>query len=50
LYRVTLHFMSGLMAHKVSFVVAELGTYADPFMLHLTPLATLAEKERKGAI
>jgi DNA invertase Pin-like site-specific DNA recombinase len=38
------HFISGLMAHKVSFVVAELGTDADPFMLHL--YAALAEKER----
>jgi len=39
------HFISGLMAHKVSFVVAELGTDADPFMLHL--YAALAEKERQ---
>jgi DNA invertase Pin-like site-specific DNA recombinase len=39
------HFISGLMAHKVPFVVAELGTDADPFMLHL--YAALAEKERK---
>src|SRR5262249_51022852 len=38
------HFISGLMAHKVPFVVAELGTDADPFMLHL--YAALAEKER----
>ena len=38
------HFISGLMTHKVSFVVAELGTDADPFMLHL--YAALAEKER----
>lgn len=38
------HFISGLMAHKVSFVVAELGSDADPFMLHL--YAALAEKER----
>ena len=38
------HFISGLMAHKVSFIVAELGTDADPFMLHL--YAALAEKER----
>ncbi len=36
--------MSGLMAHKVPFIVAELGTDADPFMLHL--YAALAEKER----
>jgi DNA invertase Pin-like site-specific DNA recombinase len=39
------HFISGLMCHKVPFVVAELGTDADPFMLHL--YAALAEKERK---
>ena len=38
------HFISGLMAQKVPFVVAELGTDADPFMLHL--YAALAEKER----
>jgi len=38
------HFISGLMAHKVPFIVAELGTDADPFMLHL--FAALAEKER----
>jgi DNA invertase Pin-like site-specific DNA recombinase len=37
-------FISGLMAHKVPFVVAELGADADPFMLHL--YAALAEKER----
>ena len=37
-------FISGLMAHKVPFIVAELGTDADPFMLHL--YAALAEKER----
>ena len=28
-------FISGLMVHKVPFIVAELGTDADPFMLHL---------------
>lgn len=38
------HFISGLMAHKVPFVVAELGTDVDPFVLHL--FAALAEKER----
>ena len=32
------------MAHRVSFIVAELGADADPFMLHL--YAALAEKER----
>src|SRR5205807_6361464 len=38
------HFISGLMAHRVPFVVADLGADADPFMLHL--YAALAEKER----
>ena len=38
------HFISGLMSHRVPFVVAELGVDADPFMLHL--YAALAEKER----
>ena len=38
------HFISGLMAHRVPFVVAELGADCDPFMLHL--YAALAEKER----
>jgi len=37
-------FISGLMAQRVAFVVAELGPDADPFMLHL--YAALAEKER----
>ena len=37
-------FVSGLMASKVPFIVAELGADADPFMLHL--YAALAEKER----
>jgi DNA invertase Pin-like site-specific DNA recombinase len=32
------------MAHKVPFIVAELGTGVDPFMLHI--YAALAEKER----
>ena len=39
------HFISGLMAHRTPFIVAELGADADPFMLHL--YAALAEKERK---
>jgi DNA invertase Pin-like site-specific DNA recombinase len=39
------HFISGLMAHKIAFIVAELGADADPFMLHL--YAALAEKERQ---
>jgi DNA invertase Pin-like site-specific DNA recombinase len=38
------HFISGLMAHNVPFVVAELGPDVDPFVLHL--FAALAEKER----
>jgi len=39
------HFISGLMAHRVPFIVAEVGADADPFMLHL--YAALAEKERR---
>ena len=38
------HFISGLMTHRVPFVVAELGPDIDPFILHL--FAALAEKER----
>jgi len=38
------HFISGLMAQRVEFIVAELGRQADPFILHL--FAALAEKER----
>ena len=38
------HFISGLMAHKTTFVVAELGPDIDPFMLHI--YAAVAEKER----
>ncbi len=37
-------FVAGLMAQRVPFIVAELGTDADPFMLHI--YAALAEKER----
>ena len=37
-------FISGLMAKRVPFVVAELGPDVDPFVLHL--YAALAEKER----
>jgi DNA invertase Pin-like site-specific DNA recombinase len=37
-------FISGLMARRVPFIVAELGAEADPFMLHI--YAVLAEKER----
>jgi DNA invertase Pin-like site-specific DNA recombinase len=39
------HFISGLMKHKVAFIVADLGSDTDPFMLHL--YAGLAEKERR---
>ena len=38
------HFISGLMAHRVPFMVADLGADVDPFILHL--FAALAEKER----
>jgi DNA invertase Pin-like site-specific DNA recombinase len=38
------HFISGSMAHRVPFLVAELGSDVDPFVLHL--FAALAEKER----
>jgi DNA invertase Pin-like site-specific DNA recombinase len=38
------HFISGLMAHRVPFLVAALGPDVDPFILHL--FAALAEKER----
>ncbi len=37
-------FISGLMAQRVPFIVAELGADADPFMIHI--YAALAEKER----
>ncbi|RUW85119.1 recombinase family protein [Mesorhizobium sp. M1E.F.Ca.ET.063.01.1.1] len=37
-------FISGLMAKRVPFIVAELGRDTDPFMLHI--YAALAEKER----
>jgi DNA invertase Pin-like site-specific DNA recombinase len=39
------HFVSGLMANRVEFIVTELGRQADPFVLHL--YAALAEKERQ---
>jgi DNA invertase Pin-like site-specific DNA recombinase len=38
------HFISGLMAQRVPFLVVELGADVDPFILHL--FAALAEKER----
>jgi DNA invertase Pin-like site-specific DNA recombinase len=37
-------FISGLMAQRVAFIVAELGPDVDPFFLHI--YAALAEKER----
>jgi DNA invertase Pin-like site-specific DNA recombinase len=37
--------ISGLMARRVPFIVAELGADVDPFVLHL--YASLAEKERR---
>ena len=39
------HFISGLMVQKVPFIVTELGTDVDPFMLHI--YAAVAEKERR---
>jgi DNA invertase Pin-like site-specific DNA recombinase len=38
------HFISGLMVNRVPFIVAELGSDVDPFMLHV--YAALSEKER----
>ncbi len=38
------HFISGLMVHKIPFIVTTLGADADPFMLHI--YAAFAEKER----
>ena len=39
------HFISGLMAERVQFVVTELGADVDPFLLHF--YAALAEQERQ---
>jgi DNA invertase Pin-like site-specific DNA recombinase len=39
------HFISGLMAQRVEFIVTDLGRQADPFVLHL--FAALAQKERQ---
>ena len=39
------HFISGLMRHRVPFVVTELGPDTDPFMLHI--YAAMAEKEAR---
>jgi DNA invertase Pin-like site-specific DNA recombinase len=38
------HFISGLMAERVPFVVTELGADVDPFTLHI--FAAMAERER----
>jgi DNA invertase Pin-like site-specific DNA recombinase len=38
------HYVSGLMKHRVRFIVTELGADTDPFLLHI--YAALAEKER----
>jgi DNA invertase Pin-like site-specific DNA recombinase len=38
------HFISGLMSHRVPFLVAELGPDVEPFILHL--FVAPAEKER----
>lgn len=39
------HFISGLMVHRVPFIVADLGPRVEPFMLHI--YAALAEEERR---
>jgi DNA invertase Pin-like site-specific DNA recombinase len=39
------HFISGLMVHKIPFVVTELGMNTNPFELHLR--AAFAEEERR---
>lgn len=39
------HFISGLMAQKVTFIVTELGLHTNPFELHLR--AAFAEEERR---
>ena len=39
------HFIAGLMVQRVPFLVADLGSDVDPFMLHI--YAALAEKERR---
>ena len=38
------HYISGLMKHRVPFIVTELGADTDPFLLHI--YAALADKER----
>tara|TARA_A100001515_G_scaffold124684_1_gene109047 strand:+ start:3094 stop:3768 length:675 start_codon:yes stop_codon:yes gene_type:complete len=41
----SVHFISGLMKHKVPFITVEFGIDADPFILHL--FASFAEKQRQ---
>jgi DNA invertase Pin-like site-specific DNA recombinase len=45
------HFISGLMAHRVSFIVTELGADTDPFVLHLfaRTKAGLASAKARGS-
>ena len=38
------HFISGLMAERVEFIVTDFGRQPDPFILHI--YAALAQKER----
>jgi DNA invertase Pin-like site-specific DNA recombinase len=38
------YFIAGLMAHRIEFIVTELGRQDDPFVLHM--YAALAQKER----
>ncbi len=40
------HFVSGIMAERVEFIVTDLGRQADPFILHL--FAALAEKRARA--
>jgi DNA invertase Pin-like site-specific DNA recombinase len=40
-----IHFISGLMSHKLPFIVAELGPDVDPFMLHI--YVAVYQKERE---
>jgi DNA invertase Pin-like site-specific DNA recombinase len=40
----SVHFISGLMAEKVKFIVTQFGPDVDPFMLHI--YAAVAQKER----
>jgi DNA invertase Pin-like site-specific DNA recombinase len=40
------HFISGLMTHKVRFIVAELGPNTEAFMLHI--YVAVAEQERRA--